>query len=260
MVQTLVFVLSGSVALLADLIHNFGDAATALPLGIAFALRSATAERWAGVAVVLAIFVSACVAGYEAIGRLIDPEAVEALMPLAVAGVLGFAGNWWAAIIRTRAGRRLGSAALPGRRRPRASRRLRLARGHRQRRSSRGGLSHRRSPHRTCHLRGDSADHLGVVANGARSRSWALTNRPPHSSSRDSGPPGLSGRSDPPRLEPRPTQQRRAVRQRLKHIYVSEARRNRLRRRGRRSVLRAVVVMLAALVVALFGIDLSALW
>ena len=59
-VQTIIFVASGSVALLADLIHNVGDAATAIPLGIAFALRSARAERFAGLAVVLAIFVSAC--------------------------------------------------------------------------------------------------------------------------------------------------------------------------------------------------------
>ncbi|HEX6571874.1 MAG TPA: cation diffusion facilitator family transporter [Steroidobacteraceae bacterium] len=110
--QTLVFVASGSVALLADLIHNFGDAATAIPLGIAFALRSARAERWAGLAVVLAIFVSACVAGYEAIVRLIDPRDVEHVGALAAAGVLGFVGNWIAALIRTRAGRRLDSAAL----------------------------------------------------------------------------------------------------------------------------------------------------
>jgi len=110
--QTLVFVVSGSVALLADLIHNFGDAATALPVGVAFALRSASAERFAGVAVVLAIFVSACVAGYEAFDRLVDPEEVTALLPLALAGALGVAGNWVAAAIRRRAGRRLGSPAL----------------------------------------------------------------------------------------------------------------------------------------------------
>lgn len=110
--QTIVFVASGSVALLADLIHNFGDAATAIPLGIAFALRSAAAEHVAGLAVVLAIFVSACVAGYEAIGRLIDPRDVEHAATLAAAGVLGFVGNWIAALIRTRAGRRLDSSAL----------------------------------------------------------------------------------------------------------------------------------------------------
>ena len=61
---------------------------------------------------VLAIFVSACVAGYDAIDRLIDTQAVAALLPLALAGRLGFAGNWWAAIIRIRAGRRLDSPAL----------------------------------------------------------------------------------------------------------------------------------------------------
>jgi cation diffusion facilitator family transporter len=110
--QTLVYVASGSVALLADLIHNFGDAATAIPLAIAFALRSARAERVGGLAVVFAIFASACVAGYEAVVRLVDPRDVEHLGALAAAGALGFAGNWIAALIRTRAGRRLDSAAL----------------------------------------------------------------------------------------------------------------------------------------------------
>jgi cation diffusion facilitator family transporter len=110
--QAVVFALSGSVALLADLIHNAGDAATAIPLGIAFALRSAPAERWAGVAVVVAIFVSACVAGYESVHRLIDPADVQHVGALAVAGAVGFAGNWVAALIRTRAGRRLDSPAL----------------------------------------------------------------------------------------------------------------------------------------------------
>src|SRR5215211_5074492 len=110
--QTLVFVASGSVALLADLIHNFGDAATAIPLGIAFALRSARAERFAGLFVVAAIFISACVAGYEAIDRLIDPRDVEHVGALAAAGAVGFVGNWIAALIRTRAGRRLDSPAL----------------------------------------------------------------------------------------------------------------------------------------------------
>ena len=110
--QIAIFLLAGSVALLADLIHNVGDAATAIPLGIAFALRSARAERWAGLFVVLAIFVSACVAGYQAIDRLIDPEPVEYLGALAAAGALGYLGNFLAAIIRTRAGRRLDSPAL----------------------------------------------------------------------------------------------------------------------------------------------------
>jgi cation diffusion facilitator family transporter len=110
--QAAVFALSGSVALLADLIHNAGDAATAIPLGIAFALRSARAERWAGLAVVVAIFISACVAGYESIHRLIEPTEVGVLGALAVAGAIGFAGNWIAALIRGRAGRRLDSPAL----------------------------------------------------------------------------------------------------------------------------------------------------
>jgi cation diffusion facilitator family transporter len=110
--QAVVYVASGSVALLADLIHNAGDAATAIPLGIAFVLRSERGERLAGLAVVAAIFVSACVAGYEAVERLVHPQDVEALGALALAGALGFAGNWAAAIIRTRAGRRLHSPAL----------------------------------------------------------------------------------------------------------------------------------------------------
>jgi cation diffusion facilitator family transporter len=108
-----VFVLSGgSVALLADLIHNAGDALTAVPLGIAFALRSARAERLAGLAVVLAILVSACVVGAEAVRRLIEPQEPEHLLALVVAGAVGFAGNLAAAQVRTRAGRRLDSPVL----------------------------------------------------------------------------------------------------------------------------------------------------
>jgi cation diffusion facilitator family transporter len=110
--QAVVFVATGSVALLADLIHNAGDALTALPLGVAFLLRSRVAERRAGYFVVATIFVSACVAGYEAVERLIDPQQLEHLAPLAVAGVVGFAGNELAAVIRLRAGRRLQSPAL----------------------------------------------------------------------------------------------------------------------------------------------------
>jgi cation diffusion facilitator family transporter len=110
--QAGVFLASGSVALLADLIHNAGDALTAVPLGIAFVLRNARAERWAGLAVVAAIFISACVAGYEAVHRLISPSPVDHLGALAIAGAVGFAGNWIAAAIRTRAGRRLDSGAL----------------------------------------------------------------------------------------------------------------------------------------------------
>jgi cation diffusion facilitator family transporter len=110
--QTLIFVLSGSVALLADLIHNFGDALTAVPLAAAFLLRSERAERLAGLAVVAAIFISACVAGVEAVDRLLNPQAIEGLWVLAAAGVAGFAGNELAAQVRLRAGRRLSSPAL----------------------------------------------------------------------------------------------------------------------------------------------------
>ena len=110
--QTAVFVVSGSVALLADLIHNFGDAATAIPLGAAFLLRSESAERVAGRFVVAAIFVSACVAGVEAVDRLIHPQEPSARGALAAAGALGYLGNTVAARVRTRAGRRLDSPAL----------------------------------------------------------------------------------------------------------------------------------------------------
>jgi cation diffusion facilitator family transporter len=110
--QTVIFVLTDSIALLADLIHNFGDALTALPLGIAFALRSERAERGGGLAVVAAIFISACVAGVEAVLRLVHPSAPTHLLALALAGAIGFVGNFLAARIRTRAGRRLSSPAL----------------------------------------------------------------------------------------------------------------------------------------------------
>ena len=110
--QVAIFVFSGSVALLADVIHNVGDALTALPLGIAFFLRSARAERLAGLAVVLAIFISACVALYESIERLIHPQQLSNLWVLAIAGIIGFAGNELAARIRLRAGNRLDSPAL----------------------------------------------------------------------------------------------------------------------------------------------------
>jgi cation diffusion facilitator family transporter len=110
--QTVIFAATGSVALLADLVHNFGDAATAFPLGAAFLLRSDRAERMAGLAVVAAIFISACVAGVEAVSRLIHPSTPSHLGALAAAGVIGFAANALAARIRSRAGRRLRSPAL----------------------------------------------------------------------------------------------------------------------------------------------------
>ncbi len=110
--QAFVYIITDSIALLADLIHNGGDALTALPLGAAFILRSARAERWAGFAVVGAIFISACFAGGFAIERLINPAPLEHKLALALAGVAGFLGNEAAAQVRTRAGRRLESPAL----------------------------------------------------------------------------------------------------------------------------------------------------
>jgi len=111
-IQTVVFVASGSVALLADLVHNAGDALTAVPLAVAFALRSRVAEKRAGYFVVAAIFFSACVAAYEAVDRLINPQAIDHLLALAIAGAVGFLGNELAAVVRLRAGHRLGSPAL----------------------------------------------------------------------------------------------------------------------------------------------------
>lgn len=111
-VQAVVFALSGSLALLADLIHNGGDALTAIPLGIAFTLRSQRAERLAGLAVVAAIFISACVAAYESILRLLHPSTPDHLLALVLAGAIGFAGNRLAALVCSRAGHRLESPAL----------------------------------------------------------------------------------------------------------------------------------------------------
>jgi cation diffusion facilitator family transporter len=111
-VQLAIFVFTNSVALLADLIHNFGDALTAVPLGIAFFLRSVRGEKLAGLAVVLAILVSACVALYETIMRFVHPQQLSHLGVLAVAGLIGFVGNELAAQVRLRAGHRLASAAM----------------------------------------------------------------------------------------------------------------------------------------------------
>ena len=112
LLQAVIFVASGSVALLADLIHNVGDALTAVPLGIAFFLRSVRGEKLSGLFVVFVIFVSACVALYESIERLLNPRDLTHLWLLAAAGVIGFVGNEIAAQARLRAGRRLSSPAL----------------------------------------------------------------------------------------------------------------------------------------------------
>jgi cation diffusion facilitator family transporter len=111
-IQLVIYLLSGSVALLSDLIHNLGDALTAVPIGIAFFLRSARGERWAGRAVVLAIAISAAVALAASVQRLIEPRDLTHLGALAIAGLVGVAGNEAAAYVRLRAGRRLNSPAL----------------------------------------------------------------------------------------------------------------------------------------------------
>ena len=121
--QAVVVVLSGSVALLGDTVHNLADALTALPLLVAFALAArprstrltygyGRAEDLAGLFVVAMIALSAAFAGYEAVRRLLDPHPVSHLGAVAVAGIVGFAGNEWVAEYRIRVGRRIGSAAL----------------------------------------------------------------------------------------------------------------------------------------------------
>ncbi|RJQ83756.1 cation diffusion facilitator family transporter [Amycolatopsis panacis] len=122
-VQVVLVVITGSVALLGDTIHNFADALTAVPLGLAFLLgrKAATrrytyglgrAEDLAGVVVVLIIAGSAALAAYEAVQRLLDPQPVEHLWVVALAGVVGFAGNELVARYRITVGRQIGSAAL----------------------------------------------------------------------------------------------------------------------------------------------------
>ena len=123
LLQLVVVLLSGSVALLSDTIHNFGDAATAMPLGIAFALtRLGVSRRFtfgygrledlAGVVIVLIILFSAAVAGYQAVERLLNPQPVGFLWAVAAASLVGFIGNEAVAVFRIRVGREIGSAAL----------------------------------------------------------------------------------------------------------------------------------------------------
>lgn len=123
LIQVVVVLFSGSVALLSDTIHNFGDAATAIPLWVAFALsRLGASKRFtfgygrvedlAGVVVVLIILFSAVVAGYQAVDRLLNPEPIGLLWAVAAAGLVGFVGNEAVAVLRIRVGREIGSAAL----------------------------------------------------------------------------------------------------------------------------------------------------
>ncbi|WP_037672945.1 cation diffusion facilitator family transporter [Streptomyces griseus] len=123
LVQGVVVAVSGSVALLGDTVHNAADALTAVPLGIAFVLgrRAATrrftygygrAEDLAGLVIVLTIAASAAFAGWAAFDRLLDPRPVSQVPAVAVAALVGFAGNEWVARYRIRVGRAIGSAAL----------------------------------------------------------------------------------------------------------------------------------------------------
>ncbi|MGN6612723.1 MAG: cation diffusion facilitator family transporter [Angustibacter sp.] len=123
LLQAVVVVLTGSVALLGDTLHNVADAVTALPLLVAFWLARkpsndrytygyGRAEDLAGLFVVAMIALSSALAGYEAIRRLLDPQRVDHLWAVAAAGVIGFAGNELVARYRIRVGRQIGSAAL----------------------------------------------------------------------------------------------------------------------------------------------------
>src|SRR5262245_10320454 len=121
--QLVVVFFTGSVALLADTIHNFGDAATAIPLAVAFWFarrkpsRSFTfgygrVEDLAGVAIVLTILVSAIIAGYESIQRLLHPQGISHLWAVVAASIIGFVGNETVAILRIRVGHEINSVAL----------------------------------------------------------------------------------------------------------------------------------------------------
>lgn len=121
--QAVIVVLTGSVALLGDTVHNAADALTAIPLGIAFVLgrRAATrrftygygrAEDLAGIVILLTIAASAAFAAWAAVDRLLDPRTLEHLWVVAAAAVIGFIGNEWVARFRIRVGREIGSAAL----------------------------------------------------------------------------------------------------------------------------------------------------
>lgn len=121
--QAVVFFLSGSVALLADTVHNFSDALTAIPLWVAFVLgrRAATrrytygfgrAEDLAGLFIVFVVLLSAVVAAWQSVDRLLHPQPLQNVWWVIVAGIIGFAGNEVVAIYRIRIGRRIGSAAL----------------------------------------------------------------------------------------------------------------------------------------------------
>jgi cation diffusion facilitator family transporter len=121
--QLVIVFMSGSVALLSDTVHNFGDASTSVPLWIAFVLMRrkpggrftygyGRVEDLAGVIVLILILASAVIAAYTSIDRLINPRDIDFPWVLMAAGFIGFAGNEVVAIIRIRVGRRIASAAL----------------------------------------------------------------------------------------------------------------------------------------------------
>ncbi|GGI42362.1 Co/Zn/Cd cation transporter [Cnuibacter physcomitrellae] len=123
LLQLAVVLISGSVALLADTVHNFSDALTAIPLWIAFRLaRRAPSRRYpnglgraedlAGLFIIVVVAVSAIVAAWQSIDRLLNPHPLQNLWWVVAAGVIGFAGNEIVAVYRIRVGRRIGSAAL----------------------------------------------------------------------------------------------------------------------------------------------------
>jgi cation diffusion facilitator family transporter len=123
LLQVFVVSFTGSVALLADTVHNFGDALTSIPLWIAFTLsrRPANkrftygygrAEDIAGLFILLMILISGLVAGYESFRRLIEPQTVRNLWAVIAAAIIGFLGNEGVAWFRIRVGKQIGSAAL----------------------------------------------------------------------------------------------------------------------------------------------------
>jgi cation diffusion facilitator family transporter len=112
LIQVWLFTSSHSIALLADTIHNAGDALTAIPLGLAFYFHSKKGERWAGYFIVFLIFISALITLYQVVNRFIHPHTPTHLLAILVAGIAGVIGNEVAAAIRWRAGKRLDSPAL----------------------------------------------------------------------------------------------------------------------------------------------------